>query len=132
MLKFNFKGRKAKLEGIPLLLLLIALGVLLLLICSLVSSAIILSLNDPGSYIGVGALCAIIFSGGICGAITSLCTDGNIRYSLIVSGTIALILLVVPLFAGGKVAAGLMNSLCYFGLSVAAAPIFKKKKRKRR
>ncbi len=132
MFKFISKGRNSKPEGIPLLLLLIGCGALLIFICSAVSSAIILSFEDPGSLIGVGSLGAVICAAGICGAITSLLTEGNFKYSLIISGVLALILFLLPFLFGGKIGAGVMNSLCYFGICISATPIFKKKRRKRR
>lgn len=132
MYKFKFKGRKSKPEGAVLILILVGCGALLMLLCSIISSAVIFSLEDPGAMIGIAGLCSVIFSAGICGTITSFFTEGTIKYSLIVGGILAMLLFVFPIIFGGSIGGGAMNALCYFGVSVLAAPIFKKKRRNRR
>ena len=132
MLNLKFKGRNQKPSGAMMIFLPLGCGVLLMILCSLISSAIIFSLEDPGALIGIASLCTVIASAGLCGTITSFLSEGNLKHSLIVAGVLATILFLMPIAFGGNVGGGIMNALCYFGICILATPIFKKRKRKRR
>ena len=132
MLNLKLKGRNRKPEGISLILLLFALGVLSLIICSVISSAVVYSLKDPQRAIGLGGLASIILAGGVSGLFASYFTKGEIRQCAIPLGAVAAILFLIPLFFSGSAGGGIMNALCYFGTAVILCPVFKKKRHKRR
>lgn len=132
MLSFKLKGRNSKPAGAALILLPLGFGALLMILCSLISSAIVFSFEDPGALIGIASLCTVIISAGLCGAITSFLTEGALKNSLIVAGALSTILFILPIAFGGNFGGGVMNALCYFGICILATPIFKKKRRKRR
>lgn len=132
MLNLKLRGRNSKPAGAALILLPLGCGALLMILCSLISSAVIFSFEDPGSLIGIASLCTVIISAGLCGTITSFLTEGTLKYSLTVAGVLASILFLLPIAFGGNFGGGVMNALCYFGICILATPIFKKKRRKRR
>ena len=121
-------GAKAILFGT-----LMSLG--LLFAVSAAASFVLLRLEDPISFIGVGSLASLLISGAISAFITAKYKgEGGFLSSLFSSLIFSLVIFSAALIIGkGKLGIGLlMNILCYLLISVLSAKLATRKAKRRR
>ncbi len=102
-----------------------------LAISSLVASGIVFTFDDPTAAISTAAFVSLLSAAAISGFAVSKIADGDPKTSAIVHLIASCLLLVAGLIFGGG-AGGLMNALCYLGVSSLAALLGKKRKIKLR
>jgi len=113
----------------------ISLSALVLIIVSLLFSAVLSMTENPIGSIGLSSLAALLISGVLSGIIISRrMGEGGFPSSVVTSLIFTLIMLAAALIAsGGKLSGGmLMNSGCYLGVAAVAAFLGRKRDRRRR
>ena len=96
-----------------------AMAVLLIVLLSLISSLIMISLDNPTGNLGIFSLCIMLFSALFSGFITAKIKEGGgLRFcALTALGVLLTMLLANVIVSSGKVTAGaFMNYGCYFGV----------------
>lgn len=126
-----FKKRRAADGGVAkTFLICFAVSVLIILMCALFSAVIINSMKDPTKNLGLFSLCSVIISAVISGVFCSRAvSEGELRFTLLVSLLVVLIMLMINvIICGGKVSvSSFMNYGCYLGIAGLSAFFGKKK-----
>ena len=133
MHKFKRKLNTATRPRAYLAGLLISVGVLV--ITSLVMSALAYSSPDPTGKIGIYSLVSLILSAAISGFMVSrFFSDGGIGIALLTSFSVVLILMLFGvIIGGGRLGGGaFMNYLSYFGVALLFTIFGKKRERRHR
>ena len=107
-----------------------ALSVAALILCSMLSAAILITRDNPTGEVGIYALLTLIASAVISGALVPKFTDGIPRGLICASSTAAIILVSGIIAGGGLSFASLMNCLCYISLFALTGALIKMKKGK--
>lgn len=96
-----------------------AMAISVIILLSLISSLVMLSIDNPTGNLGIFSLCIMLLSALIGGFITAKITDeGNLRFCVLTAlGVLLTMLLANVIISSGKVTAGaFMNYGCYFGV----------------
>ena len=129
------KNRKIKDNIWCTYLIAVGIAMLTVLICSFVSALVLFSGNNPTDGIEIAALVTLLCSAVVSGVIISRFKgDGGVKFTAIASLGVILVMLVVGLILGGgkTIASAFMNYGCYFGASLFAAYLGRKRNGVRR
>lgn len=112
----KFKFNRSLSEGTsPVRVLLFSLFSLVLLFAvSAACALVLLSFENPGGSIFIGAFCALLISAIISGVCSAMFLR-DIKLSAISLGVVSGIILAFGIIFGGG---GFMNAVCYFGVSM--------------
>ena len=113
----------------------LALSLGILLVTSLVMSAIAYSSPDPTGKIGIYSLVSLIVSAAVSGFLISrLSGSGSVGMAALTSlATVLVLILFGAIASGGKLGvSALMNYLCYFGVALLFSLFGKKRERRHR
>ena len=103
-------------------------------LCAFVAALIADSTDDPTGYVGTAALCSLVLSGFIGGAVNSrLRGASGFGVAMLAALSVALVTIAVALVScGGVSPSGLMNAVSYMGGGVVGAFLGKPRERRRR
>ncbi len=131
MLSYKFRITNVTKNRTAMLIVYVFGGLAVLALTALIASAVLMSQSDPGSGVSLGAFISLIISAAISGLGVARLSGGEPGISMIANLIISIILLALGLILGGGTA-GLMNSVCYLGISALAALLGKRRKRRPR
>ena len=112
-----------------------AISVLLILIFSLISAAVVGALDDPTESVGLFSLISMLVSAAMSGFInTRIKGEGGTKFSLLVGLSVVLIMLLINvIISEGRVSPGsFMNYGCYLGVCWLCAFLGRKRDRHRK
>ena len=113
-----------------LFLICFAISVILILLFSLISSAIVGSLDDPTESVGIFSLGTMLIAAALSGIIsTRIKGEGGLRFSTLVALSVVLIMLLINvIISSGRVSGGaFMNYGCYLGVVALSAFLGRKR-----
>ena len=129
------KKKKSTDNGIFLLLISVGVAISAIILWAMIMAIIAYFGKNPSETVGVFSLIALILSAFTTGLIiTRLSCDDGIKFTLLASLALILILLLITVIAekGNVPASAFLNYGCFIGISVFSAFIGRKKDKKRR
>lgn len=117
-----------------LFLICFAISVSLIILLSLISAAIVGSLDDPTESVGIFSLGSMLVSAAISGILsTRIKGEGGLRFATLVALSVVLIMLLINvIISSGRVSGGaFMNYGCYLGVAALSAFLGRKRERHR-